>query len=444
MALALLLAVSFAAHPAWLVLGKDASAELEVSAPAGARVTFSTTVGTITGVQRKGEVVRARFHAPPLRAPSVALVLAQIDEGGDRELRWVSIPLYGSDTMVIETRPGSKVVAEVAGSLQGPVSAEKDGTARLPMVVPPGVRQATLKITDRLGNENEKPLDLEPPPYSRVRLATRAGNVTPAAPVEVEIFVVKPDGSPDDQAQVSLASDEGEITLRGKAGPAGVYLAEYLPADGFRGDAQLEAKANGQLATLDVPVEDMPPGAHRFLWRSSLNSQRAWSISAGFLGGIGGSYDGATSGTVVGEMAMRVQSLPFELLLDLGGNFLSQVQQYGAVPALSEQAKAHALLAQIGVRATRQIFRRGLDAHLSLGLGLQSQTVHTTLPFFLGQTETTAMAGRFAAALGCSYRLGPGRALAQVQFDWAPSQVANLEGSTSGVQAMFGYLVTVR
>jgi hypothetical protein len=40
-------------------------------------------------------------------------------------------------------------------------------------------------------------------------------------------------------------------------------------------------------------------------------------------------------------------------------------------------------------------------------------------------------------------RLGPGRALAQVQVDSSASGIAGLGGSLSGVQAMLGYLVTV-
>jgi hypothetical protein len=138
-----------------------------------------------------------------------------------------------------------------------------------------------------------------------------------------------------------------------------------------------------------------------------------------------------------------MKSLPLEMLLDVGGNFLAEVQQYTSVPTLTEKAKTNAWLAQLGARGTYQVLR-GLDAHLSLALGLQSQTVRTTLPFFLGQTESTGVAGRFALAAGCGYRLGPGRALAQVQFDWASKQVAGLAGSTSGFQAILGYLVTVR
>ncbi|HEY4730098.1 MAG TPA: hypothetical protein VIH41_03140, partial [Myxococcales bacterium] len=58
-AVALLIAASLSAQPTQLILGKDSGADLEVEAPSGAKVAFSTSVGTITGAQRQGSVVRA-------------------------------------------------------------------------------------------------------------------------------------------------------------------------------------------------------------------------------------------------------------------------------------------------------------------------------------------------------------------------------------------------
>ena len=439
MALAVLIAASLSAQPAQLVLGKDSGADLEIRASSGAKVTFSTTIGTVSGAQHEGGMVRARFNAPPLRVPSVALVLAQVDDGGDRDLYWLSIPLSGSDTMVIETKPGSKVEATVAGHMVGPVAAAENGNVRLPMVVPPGVRQATLKITDKLGNTTEKPLDLEPPPFSRVRLATRAEAVDASSTLEVEIFVVKPDGTPDDEARVALSSPDGETSMRGRIAP-GVYLAEYAPAEGQSGSARLEAKANGQLATLDVPVR-AGEGARRSFWR--LGRQGPWSYSAGILGGLGRSFDGANAGGVLAEVAVRIESSPLEALLDFGGTFLSEVDQYTAAPALSERSKTHAWLAQLGIRGSYEVLR-ALDVHASVGAGLQSQSVSTTLPLNLGRFEDSGVTPRLATALGATYRIGPGRALAQVEFDWSPSRVAQYAGSTSSVQGMLGYLVNVR
>ena len=441
MALAALIAASLTAQPSQLVLGKDAGADLEVRASSGAKVTFSTTVGTVSGAQRQGSVVRARFNAPPLRVPSVALVLAQIDDGDDRELQWLSIPLSGSDSMVIQTKPGSKVEANVAGRMVGPITAGEDGNVRLPMVVPPGIRQASLRITDKLGNTSERPLDLDPPPYSRVRLAARADAATPSSPLEVEIFVVKPDGSPDDDAKVALSADEGETRMRGRVAP-GIYLAEFRPAEGQSGSTRLEAKANAQLATLDVAVRPDAPGTRRSFWRMS-GSQGSWGISAGLLGAFGRSFDGANAGGFLAEAAMRLQSLPLEALLDAGGDFLSDVGQYGGAPALSERARTHAWLAQIGVRGGIQVVRR-LDLHASVAAGLQSQTVRVIFPQNQGRNTDSSLTSRLATAIGATYGIGPGRALGQVQFTWSPSHVSQYAGSTSAVELMLGYLINLR
>jgi hypothetical protein len=441
MAVAVLIAASLTAQPAQLVLGNDPGADLEVRASSGAKVTFSTSVGTVSGAQRQGGVVRARYNVPPLRNPSVALVLAQIDDGDDRELQWASIPLSGSDSMVIQTKPGSKVEATVAGRMVGPITAGDDGNVRLPMVVPPGVREAGLRITDKLGNTTERALDLGPPPYSRVRLAARADAATPSSPLEIEIFVVKPDGSPDDEAKVALTADEGQTTVRGRIGP-GIYLAEFTPTEGRSGSARLDAKANGQLASLDVAVRPDAAGARRSFWRVS-GSQGPWAVSAGLLGAFGRSFDGANAGGFVGEVAMRLQSLPLEALLDLGGDFFTEVGQYTGVPALSERARTHAWLAQIGVRGGLQPFR-ALGVHASVAAGVQSQSVRVTLPLNLGRAQDSAVTSRLATAIGANWRIGPGRALAQIQFAWSPSHVAQYAGSTSAVEGMLGYLVNLR
>ena len=438
MALALLIAASFTAQPAHLVLGKDAGAELETRAPSGAKVTFSSSLGTVTNVQRQGDTVRARFNAPSVRAPGVALVLVQIDEGGDRELRWLAIPLSGSDTMVIETRPGTKVEASLGDRVLGLATAGADGTARLPMVVPPGVREATLKITDKLGNTNEKPLDLAPPPFSRVRLAARAEAATAMSPIEVEIFVVRPDGTPDDEASVAVGADEGETSLRKRIGP-GVYLAEFVP-EAKPGSARLEANAGGQVASLDLPVRAVPGGARQSFWRTK---STRWGVSAGILGGLGSSFGGTAAGSVLAELAVSVDSYALELVLDLGGSSFAESGQYTAVPSLAENAKASAFMAQIGVRGGLDVWRR-LGVHASVALGFQIQHVRTTLPLNLGQFEDSGVSPRFAVGLGVNYRLGPGRALAQLQFDWASAHVAQLASSTSGVQGMVGYLVSIR
>ena len=438
--IAALIAASLVADPARIVLGKNAGATLTVQAPAGATVKLSASVGTVSAPQREGEVWRARFTPPPLKAPTVALLLAQVEEGGARELAWLSIPLSGADTMEIETRPGSRVSIEVAGVTVGPVISDKSGVARLPMIVPPGVGQATLHIVDKLGNSTDKPLDLEPPPFSRVRVAARSAGASASAPLELEIFVVKPDGSPDDSADVGITASEGEVEVRKRIG-RGLYLARYLAPAGKSGAVHLEAKANGQLAAVEVPLTVPRVIIAQPFWRSAQVAHRPWSVAVGLLGGGGTSFDGAGEGTLLLETAVRLEILPVEAVLDLGASFFSEVAQYGATPNNTERARAQSRLVQVGLRLGRQL-ASGLDAHATLLFGVQSQVIARTLP-----TNTHAaddgFTPRFALALGANLLLGPGRVLGQVQLDSSASGIAGLAGSLSGAQLMLGYLLTV-
>ena len=438
--IAVLFAASLVADRATLVLGKEAGAALTLRAPAGASVTLSASVGTISAPQRDGDVWRARFTPPPLKAPTVALLLAQVEEGGARELAWLSIPLSGADTMEIETRPESRVSAEVAGVTIGPVIADKSGTARLPMIVPPGVGKGTLHIVDKLGNSTDKTLDLEPPPFSRVRVAARSSGASAAAPLELEIFVVKPDGSPDDNAKLAITANDGEAEVRKRIGH-GVYLASYLAPAKKSGAVHLEAKANGQLAAVDVPVSVSRVILAQPFWRSAQVAHRPWSVAVGLLGGGGGTFDGASEGSVLLEAAVRLEILPVEVVLDLGASYFSEVTQYGATPTNAERARAQSRLAEVGLRLGRQL-TSGLDGYLTLLFGYQSQLVSRTLPT---RTQAAQDDGtpRFALALGANLLAGPGRILLQVQFDSSANAIAGLAGSLSGVQAMLGYLVTV-
>ena len=435
--IALLAAAAFGASPAKLVLGKDAGADLVLRASARAHVTITASVGTVSEPGRDGDVWRARFTPPSRRAPSVALILAQVEEEGERDLHWLSIPLAGSDTMEIETRPDSEVEAEVAGATIGPVTSDGRGIARLPMVVPPGVQTGRLRITDKLGNMNEKQLDLDPPPYARLRVATRTESAAVASPLEVEIFVVRPDGTPDDRAKVDLDADDGDAEIRRRIGP-GTYLGRWVAPAKKAGTARLVASANGQTASLEVPVT---AGKVRFaqpFWESALVAQQPWSVSAGVLGGGGQTFDGAGAGSLLIEAAMRLEILPLEAVLEGGSSYFTEVTQGGG--AFASDAKSHSWLLQAGVRAGRQFGRR-LDGHLSLLVGAQNQIVDLRRFATVRQSSWTP---RAALAAGLNLRVGPGRVLGQVQFDFSSSGAAGLTGSLGGVQLLAGYLMTVR
>ena len=438
MALILLVAAALSAQPAKLVLGKDAGAELSLDAPAKASVTFSTSTGSVGEAVRKGNAWVARFTPPRVRAPSVALVLAQIDEGGERELHWLAIPLSGSDTMEIETRPGSRVEADVAGARIGPVTADKAGTAKLPMVVPPGVQTATLRITDKLGNTSEKPLDLEPPPFTRARMAARQNAAQADGALELEIFAVKADGTPDDDAKPLLLADVGEASVRRRIGH-GVYLAEYEPPAG-KSSGIAHVSVQGAPGALEVPIVPRAPGR---LWQSALSPAKPWSVSLGAIGALGAMFQGGgVGGGAMLEGALRLRDLPLEALLDVGGIWFTEVLQQDAQSGAT-YAHPHTWLAQAGVRAS-MLLARGIDGHAAVLLGLQDQLVHVRSVTLPAGVDQSAVVLRAALALGVSMRAGPGRLLGQVQLDTSSSGEAGLLNNVGSAQLQVGYLLTLR
>jgi hypothetical protein len=283
-----------------------------------------------------------------------------------------------------------------------------------------------LRITDKLGNVNQKPLDLDPPPFARLRIAARGDAATATSPLELEIFAVKPDGSPDDDARIEMRAAEGEAEVVDRV-DRGIYLVRYLPpATKTSGSVRVEATSGGQLASTQVAVR---AGEGRMAqWPSSLSTQRPWSVSAGLLGGGGATYDGATAGTVLFEAALRLEALPEEALFEIGPGFFS------AKNALQPQG----VLAQLGLRIQRELVH-GLDGHAALLAGLSHQTLSGP-----GNASQSGWAPRLEFALGANLRLGPGRALAQVQFDIAPAAVSSMPGGLSGVQVLAGYLLTLR
>ncbi|HUJ28021.1 MAG TPA: hypothetical protein VLW85_18495 [Myxococcales bacterium] len=437
MALILLVAAAFTAEPSRLVPGKDLGSALTLHASEKASVELSTTVGTITEPVRKDGAWTAFFTPPARHAPAVALILAQVDEGGDRDLYWLAIPLVGSDTMEIETRPGSQVEAIVAGNRIGPVTADRSGNAKLPMVVPPGVEKGTLRITDKLGNSKDQSIDLEPPPFTRLRMAARQDEAFADGSLELEIFAVTPDGTPDDAAKIEMASDAGELRVKSRI-DSGVYLAVFEPAAG-KSSAHLSARYEGQSASMDIPVK--PAGPVK-LWRSAMAPQRPWGFSAGPIGAVGATFDGGVSGGLLLEGALRIKDYPLEALIDLGGMWFPEVQQQTSQSGIT-YASAHTWLGQIGMRASR-LLARGIDGHVSALLGVQDQLVHersVTQP--LGNDDSSLVL-RAAFALGGSMRLGPGRLLAQVQVDFSPSGQAGRTNSPGGAQLQVGYLFPLR
>jgi hypothetical protein len=144
------------ADPPRLVLGRDAWAELRVSAPREVdAVTFSASVGRVESVRRLPEGgFAARYRPPPEGVPQVAIVSAFAGAGHAFTDGWIAIPLSGEGNARVPGVPGSQVTLRIGDRTFGPRTVSADGVATVPVVVPPGVREA---------HEGFRPIDLRVP-----------------------------------------------------------------------------------------------------------------------------------------------------------------------------------------------------------------------------------------------------------------------------------------
>ena len=419
--------VALSVQPDHIVLGQDHAADLTVSAPAGARVEITTSIGSITDVRRDGNRVRARFVPPRAKSPAVALLLAVIDEGGDRTLEWLALPLWGSDTLELETRPGASVEASIGKEVFGPVTADHNGTARIAVVVPPGVRKGLVKTTDKVGNVNEKEIDLEPPPFPRMRLAARSSTATAGEPLEVEVFAFKRDGTPEDAPFIAL---EGGAQARRRWG--GAYVAEIQPPANA---SSMRASLPGG-PSVEVPVVKAPPGSRPR--GGGLAGRREWAISGGLLVGGGLTFDGAGGGNIYLQGALRLGNAPIEAFVELGGGVYTEItiNRGFFLPPLKEDAST--FLIQAGMRVSQRI-TRGLDGHVALFAGLHDQQTKVT-----PGTSSSGWNPRFGLLAGIAAAAGPGRVLVELRGLASPSGVAAYDGSLAGIELTAGYLLNVR
>ncbi|HKB77519.1 MAG TPA: hypothetical protein VKC58_13050 [Myxococcales bacterium] len=445
-ALSTLLAISvtLSADPGGLTLGKDASARIQVrvtglfgrSLPA-ARVSLSTNVGAVGEPQPGGDgVFTAAFTPPRSRAPAVALIAADAEVEGDHALGWLALPLAGSDSMTLETKPHASVHLRIADREFGPAVANAKGEVQMQVVVPPGVDKATMHVEDALGNTADRQFDLDPPPFTRMRvLPVGPAQAAAGESLELQAFLVRRDGSPDPDARVIASADRGGVDV--SRNRRGVVAVSWQAPRGGAGQTAIEVEGLGEHAEVRASVA---PGAARTRgpWLAGLGRP-----SAGLLGSAGTTFSGVPAFGAIAELALPLTGTPLEALLDVGGLAWLATTEPAPSPFLGrpERATATGFFAQLGARGTRTF--SVVDLHAALLLGVQQTWVSAGSPGAPSLSRSASELGvRAGAALGASWPIGPGRMLVQVQANLTPA-LGGLENPLSGFALQAGYLLTL-
>ncbi|HZH02341.1 MAG TPA: hypothetical protein VEY30_01075, partial [Myxococcaceae bacterium] len=236
-------------EPAFLVSGSGRPVQLQLlvkdgsGAPAlKARVEVSSSAGAVGPVENLGHGKYRVALAPPAeKLPQVSIVYADIEVGGAWRRVWVGVPVHGSSTLKLETKPAAQVEVTVADRTFGPVTADRRGRADLPVVVPPGVKKGSLRSVDHIGNVKVKPIDLAPPPYPRVRLVPAlqgSATVTVGGSLELEAYGVESSGVPAPSVLLETAAERGAVTTPlAVAGVPGLFTLSYKAPEGAGAEA---------------------------------------------------------------------------------------------------------------------------------------------------------------------------------------------------------------
>lgn len=260
-----------AASPAALTLGTDKTANVtfgftggEPSVLAQIPVVHAVSVGTLTNLTNLGGgQYGGLYTAPTVNVPQVALVTAV--DGGDptRGYAAVAIPLAAKVDQAVQVKPGASVLLKVGGRDFGPVTADSKGRAKIPVVVPAGTLTATrVVVVD--GNPVEEPFTLSVPETRRLALFPTYAGIPADARLQVplRVFVVTPDGRPDEGAQLVLSASAGSIGAARHEG-GGIYAALYTPPAGNTATTvTIEAKLAGA-AAVQVDKRTIPLVATR-------------------------------------------------------------------------------------------------------------------------------------------------------------------------------------
>ena len=227
--------------PEQLVLGTDEMAVLTFTAvgPAGnpldgLDLSVGSSIGTVGEVKGLGGGAYRAEYQPPADHKGPALVILSLVERDTPESSTVFLPLQivaDIQWKVDAGEPFTAVGMSVGDQSFGPEVTGEDGTALVPIQVPPGIRTASAFKVDAEGNPSEPMIvDLGPPPFKSLEVAAMAeyipGNGVAGFPVY--LFVTGQDARPMANPPLELEASLGEFASVDGIG-AGTYRAIYVP-----------------------------------------------------------------------------------------------------------------------------------------------------------------------------------------------------------------------
>ncbi|WP_163783106.1 hypothetical protein [Myxococcus vastator] len=457
--------------PERIVLGADVPVTLKVQVPAGTgplHAAASTGTFASNRVVEGGAVRRFEWRPPAVRYPQVAVLLFWTDApaaDAPPPVTVVRLPLVGLTELDVATAAGAHVEVEVAKRRFGPVRANARGQARVPVEVPPGVRQARVLAT-RGTLRTDATVPLDPPPDSPLAAAL----TPPALPAVEGGWLLMAGEAPlrasdvdvlAEGAVVAPAPVDTRTTRLASAGMAtaaeGVQATEP-PAGDVPRSADVGAEAQDVLRVRVIPASgaqrvtvrvrrmDRAHAAHTeadvTVLSTSVTARAAevvdtWRSSYFLLAGgvfASGANSGPSGGVGVSVLTPWWRHrLAAEL--EIGARTAMDGGPADARGTVRSQVVALPLL--LSVRA--ELFRRGaFSLHGRAGAGPVPFFHHALSSGAQGEVKESRVAGMGFVALQAAHRFDRWSALAEARGAWAPVHTPWLDSQLGGLALYLG------
>lgn len=244
------------AEPAFLLLPTERTVTLHLEVHerdgtpvAGARPAIMARKGRVSPVREVGGGrYQATYHPPSERYPQLEILAIRLD---DRVSGFLPIPLHGTGTLEVATRPRAQVRLQVGGEVFGPVQADARGRARLVFTAPPGVSTGTLLTSNAAvageGKASRKEVSLGVPQVRPVLLLAAPDELVAdgESRARLEMFVLGEDNRPLAGARVIVHTEAGSVSAPVEIRPGWYRARVSAPARVGNGSCNLRAEVEG-------------------------------------------------------------------------------------------------------------------------------------------------------------------------------------------------------
>ena len=251
-------------NPGYVTLNQDKSATLAVQLTegadrpqSGAKLRARSSAGKVESLTHLGDGrFSARYTPPTVNYPHTSVITFADARDPGRIYGWTAMPLYGNTPYPVRTTANASVIVKVGDREFGPFETDNNGSAKVPIIVPPGTESGTL-LTVKDGKTTETKLDLKVPEARRITLVPAPVGVPSdgSSAVPVRAVVTDAAGDADTGAKVRLTASAGTISDTEHEGN-GVYRATWTPPQSDSAStARISAALDGEPGVQSDAVE---------------------------------------------------------------------------------------------------------------------------------------------------------------------------------------------